>query len=116
MNSIFILQNRNAEHCFFVVETIHQQFVRRVLEQICQFFKLDPKHYISGQPNPSEEETNLNYKYPVIWGNANVRPVEMDGLENLVDTSDGFLMLAFEDYFFEKPEKEIVATLSLFEQ
>lgn len=91
--------------------------MRRVLERLCEFFKLDPKQFLLNPDKVAEEEANnLDYKYPVIWGNTNEKPLEMDGLDNLVDTTDGFLMLAFEDYFFEKPEETENPVPSLFEQ
>lgn len=100
-----------------VTETIHQEFVRKVLEHLCEFFELNSKEFI---PQPivqaDEEDISTKYKYPLIWSENSQKPVEMDKLENLVDTTDEFLMLAFEDYLFEKNEETEVIRTSLFEQ
>lgn len=56
------------------------------------------------------------YKYPVICTDECRMPTEFDKLENLVDTSDGFLMLAFEDYFVKKSEPLMQKEETLFEK
>ncbi|XP_018570700.1 gamma-tubulin complex component 5-like [Anoplophora glabripennis] len=101
-------------------ETIHQEFVRRSLEELEKFFK------VNSEERPVEETftnetfydcvTEKKYKYPVICTDECKKPTEFDKLENLVDTSDGFLMLAFEDYFVEKPEPPKQEDKTLFEK
>lgn len=88
-----------------------------MLEELCRFFKLDVKdvNYVHNEDSETGENS-LHYKYPVIWTENAEKPIEMDKLENLVDTSDGFLMLAFKDYLFEKPEEVEKIKPSLFDQ
>lgn len=62
------------------------------------------------------EDSDLQYKYPIIWSETFEKPIEMDKLDYHVDTSDGLLMFSFKDYLFEKPEKAEVVKRSLFEK
>lgn len=100
-----------------VSETIHQQFVNRVLTRLCQFFKKDPCEFImQDEGKPVEEEVDLQYKYPLIWSENSDKPIELDKIDCHVDTSDGLLMYAFEDYLFDKPEKVETVKPSLYER
>lgn len=102
---------------FHVAESIHQQFERRVLKKICNFFKLDLENLFSSpEVEKSQDEIEPRHKYPVIWSENDKKPVEMDKLDNLVDTTDGFLMLAFEDFLFEETEREEKVEPLLFEK
>lgn len=83
---------------------------------MCAFFKLDPKDFTQQDVQDDEDEVDVQYKYPLIWSENSQKPIEMDKLENLVDTTDEFLMLAFEDYMFEKNEKVEVIETTLFEK
>lgn len=105
----------------FETESIHAEFVRKSLEELEKFFKTN-----SEQPSVEvtvvDDETfyecidEKKYKYPVICTDECKKPTEFDKLENLVDTSDGFLMLAFEDYFIEKTEPPAQEDETLFEK
>ncbi|KAJ8956277.1 hypothetical protein NQ318_015013 [Aromia moschata] len=86
-------------------ETIHQEFVRKTLEELRRFFEAEPEQERGGECD-SDNSNEYLFKYPVVCTDQCQRPTDMDKLENLVDTSDGFLMLAFKDYFVRRPEKE----------
>lgn len=101
-------------------ETIHEEFVRKSLEELEKFFKASTE-----EPPVKQTVTDeffyecldeKKYKYPVICTDECKKPTEFDKLENLVDTSDGFLMLAFEDYFVEKAEPPAQKDETLFEK
>ncbi|XP_057669823.1 gamma-tubulin complex component 5 [Diorhabda carinulata] len=94
-------------------ETIYEEFVRRVLEELCRLFNSDEKIFIDENFETTEE---ISYKFPVISSDDCSKPTEMDKLDNLVDTTDGFLMLAFEDYFKYDKEEVEPKKRSLFEK
>ncbi|KAG5864882.1 hypothetical protein JTB14_036711 [Gonioctena quinquepunctata] len=99
--------------------TIHAEFVAKTLEELCSFFGADPKEFLSKKDSPADHSTDVDdtkYKYPVVCTEDCKKPTEMDKLENLVDTSDGFLMYAFEDYLTEKPKEIEPVKLTLFEK
>lgn len=98
-----------------IVESIHQEFSRRVLEELCRYYQLNVDEFIPKTEKVCDEETELQYKYPVIWCEGPEKNAEMNKLENLVDTTDGFLMLAFEDFFVEKREEVEEDKPTLFE-
>ncbi|XP_072394670.1 gamma-tubulin complex component 5 [Diabrotica undecimpunctata] len=104
----FSLLNENTE-------TIYEEFVRRSLEELCSFFDSDlmPKDTCE---TDKELEGEISYKFPVIWSDDISQPTEMDKLENLVDTSDGFLMLAFEDYFKSEETHQKSEEITLYEK
>lgn len=101
----------------FFTETIHQQFLRKVVEEICTFFRLNANDLVTTAFNMNDEnEVELKYKFPVIWSENVEKPQDMDKCENLIDSADGFLMFAFEDYLFDKPEKVEETKPNLFDQ
>ncbi|CAG9853558.1 unnamed protein product [Phyllotreta striolata] len=83
-------------------ETIFEEFVRKTLEELCTIFGQDPKDVTFDEQDISED--NATPKTPIICPDDCNKLNEMDNLENLVDTSDGFLMLAFRD-FLKPPNK-----------
>ncbi|XP_074035449.1 gamma-tubulin complex component 5 [Leptinotarsa decemlineata] len=101
-------------------ETIHEEFVRKTLEGLCKFFDVDTKPFITiqtaGDSLSDDDDNEMKYKYPVVCTEDCKKPTEMDKLENLVDTTDGFLMYAFEDYFIEQPKKIQPLQLTLYEK
>lgn len=68
------------------------------------------------EEKPAEEEVDLQYKYPLIWSENSEKPIELDKIDCHVDTSDGLLMYAFEDYLFDKPKIVEIVTPSLYEK
>ncbi|VEN43416.1 unnamed protein product [Callosobruchus maculatus] len=97
-------------------ETIHQEFVRKSLEEIGNFFNIDTTDILSERKAEEFPETEPKYKNPVIPDGSNSNYTDMEKLENLVDMSDGFLMVAFEEFFIEKPTHDVPTDLSLFEK
>lgn len=64
-----------------------------------------------------EEKAVEVFKFPATCVDHCKYPTELDRLENLVDVSDGFLLNAFEDFFFEKPQNDKKKSkMSLFEK
>ncbi|CAH0548603.1 unnamed protein product [Brassicogethes aeneus] len=99
----------------FKKETIYDEFVRRSLEAMCKFYKVDFKDVF--KDNVVFHEEIETFKFPVIPCEGNIKNVtEMDKLEYLVDTSDGFLMKAFEEFFIEQTSTEITREKTLFEK
>ncbi|CAH1155298.1 unnamed protein product [Phaedon cochleariae] len=97
-------------------ETIYEEFVRKTLTELRLFFGVDVNDLIIDGNESDIDMENVKYKCPVVCTEECKTTTEMDKLENLVDTTDGFLMLAFEDYFIEKPIKQEKTKLSLFEK
>ena len=76
-------------------ETIHQEFVRRVLQELSAYYD----YATSGTENPTVDKPSSTF-------DSN----EMGDWTNLVDLSDGFLAIAF-DGFYSIEEKKVEATL-----
>nr|CAH7712328.1 unnamed protein product [Callosobruchus chinensis] len=95
-------------------ETIHEEFVRKSLEEIGNFFKIDTTDILSERKSEEFLETEPKYKNPVIPDGSDSNSTDMEKLENLVDMSDGFLMVAFEEFFIEKPPHDVHTDLNLF--
>ncbi|KAK4877879.1 hypothetical protein RN001_010385 [Aquatica leii] len=93
-------------------ENFYDAFIRKVLEQIAIFFDVP----IEQNPKPPEDVVNDSpeFVFPGLGPDDCKYYTEMDKLENLVDTSDGFLMKAFESYFVKKPEKNDVEIETLY--
>ncbi|KAJ3650794.1 hypothetical protein Zmor_016873 [Zophobas morio] len=76
-------------------ETIHQEFVRRVLQELSAYYD----YATSGTENPTVDKPSSTF-------DSN----EMGDWTNFVDLSDGFLAIAF-DGFYSIEEKKVEATL-----
>ncbi|KAJ8968454.1 hypothetical protein NQ314_002293 [Rhamnusium bicolor] len=98
-------------------ETIHQEFIRKTLEELCKFYNINADESVLEKIEQDEDDIGgKDYKYPVVCTDECKKPTDMDKLENLVDTTDGFLMLAFNEYFIEKPQKSEPKPITLFEK
>ncbi|CAH1956605.1 unnamed protein product [Acanthoscelides obtectus] len=97
-------------------ETIHEEFIRKSLEKLGNFFNIDISD-ISSKSEPSKLlDIDPRYKNPIILDGRDKDFSDMEKLENLVDISDGFLMAAFEDFFIDKPTQDEHPGFSLFEK
>lgn len=104
----------------FETETIHEQFVRQCLDELDYFYKANSEETCNKETLTDDTfydcMSEKKYKYPVICTDECKKPTEFDKLENLVDTSDGFLMLAFDEYFVERSEPPKQEEETLFEK
>ncbi|RZC36219.1 Spc97 Spc98 domain containing protein [Asbolus verrucosus] len=83
-------------------ETIHQEFIRRILDELCAF-------YGRVIPEPVSQEVKLQ-KFV-----SNFDLHEMGDWTNFVDLSDGFLTKAFDGFYLEMAEEPDLEP-SLFEK
>ncbi|KAI4454640.1 gamma tubulin complex protein [Holotrichia oblita] len=88
-------------------ESLYDELISRVLKKISSYFNHDIEEDRT-EMVPLEnkgESDELQFKFPAICPDHCKYPTEMDKLENLVDTSDGFLMLALKNYFVQENEE-----------
>lgn len=87
-------------------ETLHQELIRRFLIELCKFFKYKDNDILKNLSGNDETQgpRMLTLKHPIISANKCKTVTDMDKLENLVDTNNGFLMKAFKDFFFVNKE------------
>ncbi|KAK9884203.1 hypothetical protein WA026_005156 [Henosepilachna vigintioctopunctata] len=80
--------------------TLHQELLRRFLIELCKYFKYEGEDVLENLMDFQEIEHQkaLVIKYPIINSEKCKQIVEMDKLENLVDTNDSFLMEAFAEF------------------
>ncbi|KAJ8916483.1 hypothetical protein NQ315_000125 [Exocentrus adspersus] len=97
-------------------ETIYEEFVRKTLEELGDFFGAETVEAAVEDEIFYDCVSEKKYKYPVVCTDECGQPTDMDKLENLVDTTDGFLMLAFEDYLVDKPAPIAKPEQTLFEK
>ncbi|XP_044260572.1 gamma-tubulin complex component 5-like isoform X2 [Tribolium madens] len=72
-------------------ETIHQEYTRRLLEELCSYYSCEPPSIRVESPQSRPVVTSFDLNGMGDW-------------TNFVDTTDGFLMEAFSDFFYEKEE------------
>lgn len=105
-------------------ETLYDEVKRRFLEEITIYFqenKAGDNQTILNE-NIGGAHNNLingyDYKYPATCLDYCKYPTEFDRLENMVDTSDGFLISSFEGYFSSrhKATSSEITKATLFEQ
>ncbi|KAF5284178.1 hypothetical protein FQR65_LT00178 [Abscondita terminalis] len=92
-------------------ETLYDAFVRKVLEKIAAFFDVPTEE---ASESAEDEEEPSEFMFAGVNSDDCKYFTEMDKLENLVDTSNVFLMKAFEPYFVNKPAKKVVPEVSLY--
>lgn len=91
---------------FNVVGALYEEFIEKVLQEIA--------NYSSNEASDVNLAENLNGNaildedFPVVCPDDCKTFTEFDKLENLIDTSDEFLMKAFESFFVrtEKPKSK----------
>lgn len=93
-----------------MTETVHEEFLRRVLEEVKTYFSA------SEGESKAEDKELLVYKYPIVCPDYCKKLTDWDRLENLVDVEDGFLMKAFQPLFTEPKTADNTEKPSLFEQ
>ena len=84
---------------------MYDEFARLVLEEIAAYFGRDEVKEVGTEDVCANDNVPV-YKFPAISLDYCRIPTERDRLENLVDTTDGFLMLAFQHFFVEKADVE----------
>ncbi|XP_044764094.1 LOW QUALITY PROTEIN: gamma-tubulin complex component 5-like [Coccinella septempunctata] len=83
-------------------ETLYEELVKRFLTELCRFFKYRETDVLENltKDEEAQEPNILTVKHPIISVDNCRKATEMDKLENLVDTNNGFLMKAFENFCF----------------
>lgn len=71
--------------------------------ELCKFFNYKDSDVLENltEKKDSQQPRVLTVKHPIISSDNSKNATEMDKLENLVDTNNGFLMKAFEEFFYE---------------
>lgn len=82
--------------------TIHEEFVRRFFEQLSIYYDCDIPETCHEIPELQKIDSSFDLNGMGDW-------------TNFVDSSDGFLVKAFEDFYFEKT-KNTTSKESLFEK
>lgn len=83
------------------------------LEELCRFFSIQDKNKDAVPAEQSVSETEESPAAPVILTEY-CKP--NDKLENLEDSIDGYLMLAFKDFFIKKPDTRVSKGSTLLER
>ncbi|XP_031330439.1 gamma-tubulin complex component 5-like isoform X2 [Photinus pyralis] len=94
-------------------DSFYEMFKRKVLEKVAVYFD---REFATVTPDTAEEADQPSFIFPVGCPDECKYPTEMDKLENLVDTGDGFLIKAFAAYFVKRPQEVTVCEPSLFEK
>lgn len=95
---------------FITVGTLYGEFIEKVLQEIANY---------SGNEETCTsvaESVIANSDYPIVCPDDCKTFTEFDKLENLIDTSDEFLMKAFESYFKPTPKPKIKEKQSLYKR
>lgn len=89
------------------IESLYDELISRVLKEISSYFNHNTEEDESEviQIENKGDSDEFQFKFPAICPDHCKYPTEMDKLENLVDTSDGFLMLALKNYFIAGNEE-----------
>lgn len=82
-------------------KTIYEELMFRFLDEISIYF--DCKLTFE---TTEVENTTSTVKFPATCKDHCKYSTNFDKLENLIDTSDGFLMTAFEDFFMKNDEED----------
>lgn len=101
---------KKLEVNFFFAETVHEEFLRKVLEEIRQHFNIKQK-----TPEIKQKEMALQ-KNPIICPDDCKKITDWDRLENLVDIEDGFFMKAFQPFLIEPKPPEQTEQPTLFQE
>ncbi|KRT82373.1 hypothetical protein AMK59_3862, partial [Oryctes borbonicus] len=99
-------------------ESLYDELISLFLKEISSYFEVQNESTQNEHVSVDDkvESEDFSFKFPAICPDYCKYPTEMDKLENLLDTSDGFLMTAFKSYFIEYPQKELPKEKSLYER
>ncbi|KAK5638877.1 hypothetical protein RI129_013172 [Pyrocoelia pectoralis] len=114
-----LLQQRHlcTEHVELCKDTFYEVFKQKVLEKVATYFNNElVKEELLVETEPNVDADLPTFIFPVGCPDECKYPTEMDKLENLVDTGDGFLIKAFEAYFVKRKKEAKVYERSLFER